>query len=135
MDHARSLDERWQRNFEASGRRLDLKERAVAYLGGRCNICGYDKCPSAFDFHHIDPTEKDFVISSKTSWEAIEPELRKCVLLCANCHREVHAGWHPGFLALEERDYGEDFLDYEDLSDTTTDGLQASQADTAPEHR
>lgn len=124
---ARALDERWQRNFEAAGKRADLKERAVAHLGGRCTVCGYDKCPSAFDFHHIDPDEKDFVISSKTSWEAIEPELKKCVLLCANCHREVHAGWHPRLLNLDEGRGGDRYeLDWED--DEVTDVTDASLA-------
>lgn len=97
-----TADERWQRNFEAATKRLELKEQAVAYLGGRCVICGYDKCPAAFDFHHLDPDEKDFEVSSKTTWEAVAPELRKCVLLCSNCHREVHAGWHPQYLTLDE---------------------------------
>ena len=48
------------------------------------------------DFHHTNPFEKDFAISQRmTSWKAIQPELDKTVLLCANCHREVHDGWHP----------------------------------------
>ena len=130
-------DERWQRNFDATQRRLELKERAVAYLGGRCSICGYAKCPSAFDFHHVDAATKDFVISSKSSWEAVEPELKKCLLLCANCHREVHAGWHPSYLASEEsgKDYGED-LDWDDEEVTTvTDACPASPEDAAPTHR
>jgi hypothetical protein len=101
-------DERWQRNTEASQRRLALKEQAIAFLGGRCRICGYDKCPAALDFHHPNRTAKDFVISSKASWWTIEPELRKCELLCATCHREVHAGWHPGFLIDEDDDRGGD---------------------------
>jgi len=128
---ARALDEKWQRNADAAGRRLELKERAIAYLGGHCVLCGYDKCPSAFDFHHLDPVEKDFVISAKTSWETIEPELKKCVLLCANCHREVHAGWHPRFLALDtdRGDQGERFydLDWEDSEVTeVSTGPEAS---------
>ncbi len=91
-------------------RRLQLKERAIALLGGKCVICGYDKCPAAFDFHHMDPTQKDFVISSKMSWEAIVEELKKCVLVCANCHREINVGWHPGYLLSDEGgSYGEDF--------------------------
>lgn len=94
--------------MEASQRRLALKERAIAFLGGKCQICGYDKCPAAFDFHHPDPRVKDFVISSKMSWEAIEPELKKCILLCATCHREVGAGWHPGYVVDEDDDRGGD---------------------------
>jgi predicted HNH restriction endonuclease len=99
---AEELDARWQRNFEAAQKRIEVKNRAIDYLGGKCRICGYDKCPSAMVFHHLDPREKDFDISSRLSWEAIEPELKKCVLLCSNCHHEVHAGWYPEYLSEEE---------------------------------
>lgn len=103
MTPAEDLDQRWQRNFEATQKRLALKERAVAFLGGKCHICGYDKCPAAFDFHHTDPRTKDFTISNRTVWgPELESELRKTVLLCATCHREVHAGWHAGFLEDDE---------------------------------
>lgn len=98
MKSAAELDERWVRNHNASARRLWLKEQAVAFLGGKCRGCGYDRHSSGFDFHHQDPRQKDFEISSKASWEAIEPELRKCVLLCKTCHAETHAGLHPQFL-------------------------------------
>jgi predicted HNH restriction endonuclease len=104
--YAAYLDHRWEQNQKAATRRLALKERAIAHLGGKCQVCGYDKCPSAFDFHHLDEGEKDFVISSKASWAVIEPELAKCALLCATCHREVHAGWHPEYLTLEEPNTG-----------------------------
>lgn len=102
MTIAEKLDARWQRNFEAAQRRREVKDRAIAHLGGKCRICGYDKCPAAMVFHHMDPREKDFEISSRLSWQAIEPELSKCVLLCSNCHQEVHAGWHPEYLSEEE---------------------------------
>ncbi len=74
-------------------RRLRLKIKAVGYLGGECKKCGYNKSLASFDFHHLDPNEKDFGISAnshKKSWEALKLELNKCVLLCANCHREEH---------------------------------------------
>jgi hypothetical protein len=70
-----------------------MKQRAVDHMGGACKACGYDKCIAALEFHHLDPSEKDFAISGKIrSWTALEVELKKCVMLCANCHREVHAG-------------------------------------------
>lgn len=102
-------DHRWVKNFGASQRRQVLKEQAVAYLGGACKVCGYDRCIAAFDFHHLSAQEKDFNVSSKSSWATIRPELDKCVLLCSTCHREVHAGLHPRFLDLEGRssDYGD----------------------------
>lgn len=73
--------------------RLKVKLRAIEYMGGSCCVCGYDRCAAALEFHHRDATTKDFGISSKDttrSWDAITAELDKCVLLCANCHREAH---------------------------------------------
>jgi hypothetical protein len=75
-------------------RRRKVKQMAVDYLGGKCNRCDYDKCIDALDFHHTDPTQKDFNISENghcRSWESVEKELNKCELLCANCHREEHS--------------------------------------------
>jgi Zn ribbon nucleic-acid-binding protein len=73
------------------------KEKAINYKGGECVICGYNKHQSALQFHHILPEHKDFGFSSKgytRSWESQKAELDKCVLLCSNCHCEVHAGMH-----------------------------------------
>ena len=69
-----------------------IKKRAVEYLGGKCKICGYDKSLATLDFHHIDGDTKEFKISGNynRSWKRIKAELDKCVLLCANCHREIH---------------------------------------------
>lgn len=54
--------------------------------------CGYDKHPAAFQFHHLDPSQKDFSISSsQKSFKELVPELDKCVLLCANCHAIKHS--------------------------------------------
>lgn len=74
-------------------RRDKTKLMAIAYKGGKCQCCGYNKCNSALEFHHINSEEKDFGISAKgytRSWESIKKELNKCVLVCANCHREIH---------------------------------------------
>lgn len=76
-----------------SKRRRKLKLLAVEYKGGKCKRCGYDKSPAALDFHHIDSTTKLFGISSKgltRSFEKLKIELDKCIILCANCHREEH---------------------------------------------
>lgn len=108
MASGKELDRRWQRNFGAGERRRALKERAIAFLGGKCQVCGYNRCASAFDFHHLDPMTKDFNISGKMSWRRIQTELKKTVLLCATCHREVHAGLHPSLLNLEEGLFGPD---------------------------
>lgn len=76
-------------------RRKILKEKSLAYKGGKCEKCGYNKCDSALEFHHLDHNKKDFGISQDGNtrpWNQIKEELDKCVLLCANCHRETHAG-------------------------------------------
>lgn len=76
-------------------RRDKIKKQAVEYKGGKCQICGYDKYVGALEFHHINPEEKEFGISASgntRAWETIKPELDKCIMVCANCHREIHAG-------------------------------------------
>ena len=76
----------------AWSRKLEL----VRMLGGKCSVCGYDKNLSALEFHHKNPGEKDFQLDSRhlsnTNVEKIMKEVEKCVLLCSNCHREIH---HP----------------------------------------
>lgn len=68
---------------------------AIDSKGGCCSKCGYKKCFSALEFHHIDPSTKKFELNARTllSKSAIDvkTELEKCILLCANCHRELHA--------------------------------------------
>lgn len=68
---------------------------AVEYKGNKCQLCGYNRCIEAMEFHHLDFSEKEFGISQKgytRSWEIVKEELEKCIILCANCHREVHSG-------------------------------------------
>ena len=70
-----------------------VKEELIAYKGGKCEICGYNKCIAALEFHHINPEEKDFAISNSNIYkniEALKQEIDKCMLVCANCHRELH---------------------------------------------
>lgn len=70
-----------------------FKEKCIKYKGGKCEICGYDKYIGAFDFHHINPEEKEFGIASAKQRkfdQKVKDELDKCQLLCANCHREEH---------------------------------------------
>lgn len=75
--------------------RTKVKEMAVEYKGGKCCLCGYKKCIKALDFHHVNPKEKDFPISGGTrSFENLKPELDKCILVCRNCHSEIHAYLH-----------------------------------------
>ena len=77
-----------------SKRRRAIKEQAIDYMGGACNHCKGSFHPAVYEFHHLDPGQKDFGISlsgATRSWEATRVELDKCVMLCANCHRIVHA--------------------------------------------
>ena len=81
------VDARSQKRHQAR------KQTAVNYLGGTCIKCGYSKCIAALEFHHKDPTQKDFEIGTPKKGETIEAlhsELDKCILVCANCHREIH---------------------------------------------
>jgi len=76
-------------------RRRKLKVMVVEYKGNKCALCGYKKCIWAFDLHHIDESKKDFGLSVRgltRSWNKIKEEADKCLLVCANCHREIHVG-------------------------------------------
>ncbi len=78
-----------------SRRRRKVKEILAREAGGRCALCGYDRCRAALHFHHLDPSTKRFNLSMEgvtRSLQAARAEMAKCVLLCANCHAEVEAG-------------------------------------------
>gem|GEM_PF-1323081 len=90
--------------------RRKRKEQAVALFGSLCQGCRRSFPSRVFEFHHINAQTKGFAISADgilRPWELIVAELEKCVLLCANCHREVHAGLRElpggGLLGLAER--------------------------------
>lgn len=89
-------EEKKKKRSEAVKKRRDkVKIMSIEYMGSKCECCGYDKCNSALEFHHKDPNKKDFGISSKgytRSWEKVKEELDKCIMVCSNCHREIHAG-------------------------------------------
>lgn len=72
--------------------RQKLKEKAIEYKGGCCVKCSYNKCNSALEFHHLNPKEKDFTVGyyKVLAWDKIKIELDKCILVCSNCHREIH---------------------------------------------
>lgn len=79
-------------------RLIKIKKQAVEYKGGKCVKCGYNKCLSALEFHHINPLEKDKLLNSRginrrKSFKLLKVELDKCVLVCANCHREIHSNY------------------------------------------
>lgn len=57
-----------------------------------CVVCGYNRCEKALEFHHKDPSKKERIVSVFRSVESMKAEAAKCVVLCANCHRELHVG-------------------------------------------
>ena len=78
-------------NDHVTRNRRKWKQRAVELLGGKCVVCGYNKCVRALHFHHL--RDKEFSISDSgctRSWKRVEAELQKCILLCSNCHAEQH---------------------------------------------
>ena len=79
-------------NNQTIDRQRNLKIKAVNYKGGSCVRCGYDKYYGALEFHHLDPSKKDFNLGNcrLTSFEKVKAELDKCILVCSNCHREIH---------------------------------------------
>ena len=69
------------------------KKALVEYKGGKCQCCGYSRCIEALEFHHLDPNIKSFTISGKSkSFNSLKNEVDKCILVCSNCHKEIHAG-------------------------------------------
>jgi hypothetical protein len=90
----------------------------VQAMGGKCNCCGYDACVSALAFHHLNPSEKDLsfgaIRGSPRNWLAIVEELRKCILVCHNCHSEIHAG-HREWPEIRSY-FDESFVDYKNIT-------------------
>lgn len=74
-------------------RRYLTKQKAVEYLGGKCKICGWSGDQAGFDFHHKDPSQKDFAIGdfANIKWERVLNEIKKCELLCRTCHSIEHS--------------------------------------------
>lgn len=75
-------------------RHQKIKRILVEEAGGRCAICGYDRCIINLHFHHVDPNEKSFnmSISGGKAIASYRAEAAKCVLVCANCHGEIEMG-------------------------------------------
>lgn len=93
----------WRRRF---------KSKICSLFGNKCNVCGYSKCQEALEFHHLDPNEKDFnfgnIRANPKNLRNIIDELKKCIMVCANCHREIHYG----HISVDNRMYlNENMLD------------------------
>jgi len=72
--------------------KIEKKQRAIKLMGGKCEVCRYNRCIACMDFHHKDPAQKDSDLKHLLckKWEYIEREIQKCRLLCCRCHRELH---------------------------------------------
>ena len=70
------------------------KLQFIIEMGGKCSVCGYDKNMSALSFHHLDRDKKTMTLDTRTfcarSIESLREELDNCILLCHNCHMELH---------------------------------------------
>lgn len=78
-------------------RKQKVKRLLVEEAGGCCAVCGYDRCVINLAFHHVDPSRKSFNLGMHTTkaLATYREEMRKCVLVCANCHGEIEAGLIP----------------------------------------
>lgn len=92
--------------------RKETKDRIIKAMGGACQCCSYNICNEALELHHINPSQKELSFGSiranPISWIKIVGELNKCILVCSNCHREIHhnnrqlpnqyASFNPSFI-------------------------------------
>lgn len=88
-------------------RRYRTKAAAIKYLGGKCSNCGWQGNQAALQFHHTNTKEKDFILGNvaNKNWDVIKLELKKCVLLCANCHAIEHSTKDNNRFLQEAQDY------------------------------
>jgi len=93
------------------------KLQAIKLMGGECCVCGYSKNYAAMEFHHLDPTVKEGMWSTtrEKEWSKTVEELKKCILLCANCHREIH---NPNALMNKEFFANSSLQQYKKISPT-----------------
>ena len=71
------------------------KKEVIDIIGGKCLFCGYNRCMRNLSFHHVFPELKLFKLSEREfqfSWDKLVPEILKCVVVCHNCHGEIHEG-------------------------------------------
>lgn len=81
-------------NKNRNDRQRNAKLRFIEYKGGACQVCGIIDHPAIYDFHHVDPDKKEFMIGTRQAEllnDKMKKELDKCLLLCSNCHRKIHA--------------------------------------------
>lgn len=89
--------------------RQKRKQELVYIMGGKCSLCGYNRCIAALEFHHIDKSQKERGLSSGNchSWEDDVKEVKKCALVCSNCHKEIEAFGLNVEVTFDEKKYQE----------------------------
>ena len=89
----------------------------IEAMGGKCQCCSYNTCDAALEFHHLDPLEKDFSVgntrANPKSWAKITEELKKCILVCSNCHKEIHQNVRT--IPKEFHRFDDSFLSFEKI--------------------
>ena len=102
--------------------RQKRKDNLIRMCGGKCVLCGYDKCNAALEFHHIDPSLKSYQLSSGNCHKIEDDiaEVKKCLLVCANCHREIHNGFYDE-KKLFEYQYIDSIIEQELLTSNKTE--------------
>jgi len=108
-----------QSTIRVTKSRQDLKIGAIELMGGKCSLCNFDKSIWALAFHHLE--SKDNIIPNIKNKIDLEKELLKCILVCFNCHMEIHEGLHPSILlyspkltgqTLTRRKHKNDYVQY-----------------------
>lgn len=118
--------------------RRETKKRMIDSMGGECQLCGYNKCQEALELHHINPDEKELsfgaIRANPKAWLKIVEELKKCILLCSNCHKEVHYGIVK--MPLEYESFNEDYTVYkETMSECPVCGGQKAKRNKTCSHK
>lgn len=114
--------------------RIQIKHRAILALGGKCTVCNNTFEDCCYDFHHIDPKLKSMSISNintngAKTWLKIRDELKKCVVVCSNCHRLIHAG----YVVVENKNYFNDeyydwdLVDYNQINHSTLEPIDSEK--------
>lgn len=93
--HLKTKDDRKDLRDKAKKALIERNKALVAEARSKgCTVCGYSKCQEALDFHHLDPNTKDIKVKDavrQRGTEKLKEELAKCIVVCANCHREIHS--------------------------------------------
>jgi 5-methylcytosine-specific restriction endonuclease McrA len=94
LEHSKRWNTEGSLKIPKSTQKENYRTKCIEFGGGECVFCGYKKCRRALHFHHVDPKTKMFGLGGRghTTMEKAKVEMAKCILVCANCHSEIHDG-------------------------------------------